>query len=106
MPRQAPSYSPNRMISNIRFLLIIAFVGFFGLGAMYMLTYLLPVMEHNSLNYGLFAIAIIAFGLTVPYLMLKLGLHEAHLKNPKERELRLADIPKEQQQLKRKRKNK
>jgi hypothetical protein len=106
MRRNAPSYSPNRMVSNIRFLLIIAFVGFFGFGAMYMLTYLLPLMEHNNLNYGLFALAIIAVGLTVPYVMLKLSLHEAHLKNPREKELKLADIPKSQQVMKRKTKHK
>ena len=104
MRQKDPNYSPNRMVSNIRFLLIIAFVGFFGFGAMYMLTYLLPLMEHNNLNYGLFALAIIAVGLTVPYVMLKLSLHEAHLKNPRERELRLADMAKVQQPLKRKKK--
>ena len=105
MRRTAPSYSPNRMVSNIRFLLIIAFVGFFGFGAMYLLTYMLP-LSHTALNYGFFAIAVIIFGLTIPYWMLKMGLHEAHLKNPRERELRLADIPKSQQKLKRNRKNK
>lgn len=52
-------------------------------------------------HYAAASLGLIAMGLVVPYLALKLLMHIAHRINPNERELHLRDIPKDQEQLNR-----
>jgi hypothetical protein len=70
-----------------------------GYGAMRVLTHILPVGDDNVLIQLFVTLVIIGMGLVVPYWMLKTGVHEAHRLDPREREITLADLPKDKSQV-------
>jgi heme/copper-type cytochrome/quinol oxidase subunit 4 len=91
--------SGNKLFANARIVpLLIFFVALLGFMAMYMFVHVFP-LSGSAWNYGFCTLAIIVLGLCVPYWMLKLGVHEAHLINPKEKELTLEAFSKDQDQL-------
>ena len=97
-----PEYYPlsaRKRTESLRIIGIIFLVALVGAGVMYMFTYIIP-LSGNSWFYVLCTFIIIALGLAVPYWMLKLGFHYAHTKNREEKELHLADLSKDQQELK------
>lgn len=67
-----------------------------GYGIMHLLVYILPVDQSDNLVRLLFTIAIIALGLSIPYMMLKMGVHKAAMDDPQERDVALQDMPKDQ----------
>lgn len=92
---------PKR-ISLVRILMLIIFIAFvavIGWALMYSSVYLLPKSD-SMLNYFFITIMLFMLGLAVPYLMLKFSVHQAHLRNPKEKEVRMKDIPKHYDELK------
>lgn len=80
---------------HIAFIIALPVIGFTG---MYMFVYILPLSD-NVLIQIFYTLVLIALGLAIPYWILKLGIHEAHLANPEEKELELKDVPKDKQQL-------
>lgn len=86
---------------HLLWLALIPILAVAGYAVMHGLIYALPVSENNTTVNILFTCFIIAMGLAIPYFMLKIGMHEAHLQNPDEKELRLRDIPKDKQQISR-----
>jgi len=86
-------------IASIRIIALIFFVALAGAVIMYMSASILPLSD-SGLNYLFCTVVLIALGLAIPYWMLKLGLHEASMRNRNERELTLGDIPKDHEQLK------
>ena len=55
--------------------------------------------EQTTGRHLFYTIILIAVGLLTPYLMLKLALHVAHLKNRNEKELHLKDLPRDKDDL-------
>jgi hypothetical protein len=74
--------------------LLIATVGY---GVMHLMVYVLPMSQDSMFSNLIFTLFIIALGLAVPYWMLKFSIHRAHLYNPQEKEIRLEDLPKDQE---------
>jgi hypothetical protein len=88
---------------NPHYGLIIAatlFIAAMGYGVMHLMVYVLPMAQDNTFSHIIFTVFIIALGLAVPYLMLKFSIHRTHLYNPNEKELRLEDLPKDQERAK------
>ena len=88
----------NKRIGNFGVIAGIFFIAGIGSGIMYSATYLLPLSD-NLVSYGVVSLAITVLGLAVPFFILKLILHEAHLRKGGERPLRFSDIPKDRDQL-------
>jgi hypothetical protein len=62
-------------------------------------TYTLPMTAENTGSHILMICIVFAILLGVPYLILKAGFHTAHMNNPKQDELSLKDIPKDERQI-------
>ncbi len=95
---------PNHALSHKRqfrvmyTLGIVFLIALIGSGGMYILIDVLP--EARSMTKDIiYAIVIMALGLAVPYWMLKLSFHAAHVWNPKEKEFELKDLTKNQDDL-------
>lgn len=73
-----------------------------GAGAMYWLIYAFPMDDESMVLHTVYAVVMIVLGLAIPYWVLKLGIHRAHLQNPQEKEMELSDIPKDRQDMARK----
>lgn len=81
-------------------ILSVGAIAFFGYALMHALVYIMPMsVNSNTAIYIVFTLAIIALGLFIPYAMLKTGMHTAHKYNNTEKEVELADIPKDKQQM-------
>ncbi len=63
-----------------------------GFALMRVLT-VIPMSETSTGNHYLFTVLIYLLGLAIPFFMLKLLFHAAHLRNPEEKQMHLADIP-------------
>jgi len=88
----------HRNTADIRTIALILLLGAGAWVVMYVLVGMISADDTN-LNYGIFSVIMIAIGLIVPYLMLKLVAHEAHRRDSRESEMNLKDIPKDQEQL-------
>ena len=88
---------PTKGHSNSRVIGTLGFIAVAGFGVMYAATAFLPL--NSAWSSGIIMLLLIVVGIGAPYLLLKLGAHEAHLRNPQEEELHLEDIPKDQDQL-------
>lgn len=80
-------------------ILTIILLPILGYGVTHYVTETLSLTGDEMLTLVLLYAAMIAILLTIPYLMLKLLFHQAHLENPDEVELKMKDIPKDQDQL-------
>lgn len=78
---------------------LIAVILLVGTAAMYWLIYALPVSSGSVWAYVVYTVALIALGLAIPYWVLKLGMHSAHLNNTDEKEMNLSDIPKDKHDM-------
>jgi hypothetical protein len=78
---------------------LIALLPVIGYGIMHLSVYLLPVSEENLWGDMAFTVLLITLGLAIPYWMLKLGFHGAHMRNPEEKDINLNDLPKYQDDL-------
>jgi uncharacterized membrane protein YidH (DUF202 family) len=82
----------NKIITTIIILLLIPVAGF---GVMRWTHLFVPLSEGNTTTYILYTVILIALGLLIPYGIMKLLFHSAHIKNPNEKELYMADLPKD-----------
>lgn len=82
----------KNIIFAIIILLLIPVVGF---GAMRWTHLFVPLSEGGTSTYILYTVILIALGLLIPYGIMKLLFHSAHLKNSSEKELRMEDLPKD-----------
>ncbi len=82
----------NKIITTIIILLLIPVIGF---GAMRWTHLLVPLSDGGTATYILYTIILIAIGLLIPYGIMKLLFHSAHLNNSDEKELHIADLPKD-----------
>ncbi|MBN8532319.1 MAG: hypothetical protein J0L97_10750 [Alphaproteobacteria bacterium] len=67
-------------------------------GMYYLFLYMLPLMS-SEVGHTIYYAALIFLGLAVPYFSLKLGMHYAHLRNREQKKLKLKDIPKDQEPI-------
>jgi hypothetical protein len=81
------------------FLLLGLFIPVAGYSLMHSMFYVLPMSEDSTGMHLFLTLFIIALGLCVPYWMLMAMAHKAHLSDPREREMHLKDIPKDEQEL-------
>lgn len=83
----------NRHLTIILTILLVLLGGY---GFMYMLSFAFPDSSAGQLfTMALFAVIVLA----VPYWVIKLMTKDAHLRNPREKEMHLRDIPKDKDQL-------
>lgn len=80
----------------ITFIIALPIIGY---GISYAMVQVFPMSEQGDILRALFVFLIILLLLAVPYFMLKLSMHVAHKNNPREREMYLADMPKDKDQL-------
>ena len=80
-------------------LLTLAVLPLTGYGVIYGLAHTPPLSEQTPFYWGLFTLFAIALLLAIPYGILKLIGHAAHLQNPQEKELKLSDLPKDKDEL-------
>jgi hypothetical protein len=67
-----------------------------GYGLMGATTLIFPMTADSTGTHLLVICSIIILALAVPYFILKVGFHTAHITNPNEEELKLKDFPKEE----------
>lgn len=72
-----------------------------GFAVTYGISQVKPLPDSSDVYNGFYTLFTILLLLAVPYTMLKLVAHIAHLRNPRERELHLSDLPKDKEQLER-----
>lgn len=86
---------------HLSLVLLVMLIPLVGYALMHGLIYLFPMegSSDNTASYLFYTLIIIGLGLGVPCLMLKTGFHAAHTRNHKEKELSLADVPKDKEQL-------
>jgi hypothetical protein len=79
----------------IFYILIIASLPIAGYVIMRGLSYTFFTSTENAIWLAIFMVLIIVIGLVVPYLMLKLWFHAAHLRDKHEKDISLKDLPKD-----------
>jgi hypothetical protein len=71
-----------------------------GYGAMRLIVYLFGGTDGTNIFFLIMmGLAVVLIGLTVPYLMLKTTFLDAHVWNREEKEIKLSDIPKDQDDI-------
>jgi uncharacterized membrane protein YqjE len=75
---------------------VVLLIAFIGYAVMHLLVYVLPLSQNTTGMNAVFTVIIIALGLSVPYWMLKFGIHQARMHDPREKEMTLKDLPKNQ----------
>ncbi len=80
------------------YLALAAGVALAGSALMYGAVFTVP-MQGNVIGPLAVTLFIIFAGLTVPYWVLKLSVHAAHERDPREKEVRLKDIPKDKDDM-------
>jgi hypothetical protein len=86
----------RRYIYIVALIVLIPLVGY---ALMHALAYIVPMSEHNVGANLIFTVTLIALGLLIPYWMLKLGFHKAHMRDPAEKDFHLGDLPKDKDQI-------
>jgi hypothetical protein len=82
------------------FLVLAAAVALAGSAVMYGAVFTAPLAENTKgVTPYLVTLFIIAVGLAAPYWVLKLSVHAAHERDPREKEVALKDIPKDKDEL-------
>ena len=81
---------------------LIVLVVLVGFAVMRTAIYAIPQSGGDAVNHTVYTVLLIALGLAVPYWMVKLLFHAAHVRNPQEKEVGLKDIPDDKEQLNRK----
>jgi hypothetical protein len=80
-------------------LALIVLIPVIGYGIMHLSVYLLPVSGESLWGDLAFTLLLIFLGLAIPYWMLKLAFHRAHMRNPEEKDMHLSDLPKDKDDL-------
>lgn len=100
MPKSAFERHPFKLTALMAAIPASGILGYF---MMKLLVYFFPMSSGDIGTYFVVTLSFIVIGLTIPLLMLKMGLFAAHMGDAYEKEFRMRDIPKDKEQLNRER---